>query len=383
VSVAADIAGTVLGRQIGLRVDGSSRLRLERAVDECAREAGQAPETWAAALESNPPYLQALIDRVTVQETAFFRHPEQFRILAEHLHGLEPPSAGIIWSAGCADGQEPWSLAMVLEEHGLLGWTVVATDVSRRALERAQAGIYTERQLGGLDDVRRARFLRREEGGDWSIVSSLRRRVRFLAHNLAGGHPPLEAADCSVVFCRNVLIYLRAQEARTLLANLHLRMPPDGLLVLGGAEALAPIDTDFVPERRQGAFVYRPRAVITAARERAAVPPVRRRPEPAAAVDPGPSAAEHAEAGERHAAAGDAAGAVTAFRRAVYLAPGDPVHHLRLALALDRAGDPAAPRAFRAARAALQGGGRRLVEQELGWSVVEVERMLEARLGRG
>jgi chemotaxis protein methyltransferase CheR len=380
VSAASDIASEVLGRRIGLRIDGSSRLRLERAVEECARDAGCAPDAWASSLDSDGAALQALIDRVTVQETAFFRHPEHFRILAEHLHALAPPSAGIIWSAGCADGQEAWSIAMVLEEHGLLGWTVVATDVSRSAIARAKAGVYSERQIGGLDDARRARFLRLE-GEHWAIVHPLRRRVRFLVHNLAGGHPPLEAGDCPVVFCRNVLIYLRSEDARRLLVNLHLRMPRDGLLAIGAAEALSPADADFVPERRDGAFVYRPRSDVAGIPAPPA-PAVRRRREPAPPADRGPSAAEHAALGEKHAAAGDDAAAIESFRRAASLAPGDPVHHLRLALTLDRTGDSGAPRAFRAARAALAAGGRARIEQELGWSVVEVERLLESRLGR-
>ena len=223
-----------LAERIGLRVEGATRARLDRVVRDVARRAGCDETRFARMLDEDPACAQDLIDSVTVQETAFFRHPEQFELLASHLRSVDP---GVIWSAGCANGQEPWSLAMMLEEHGLEGWTVLATDVSSRALARARAGAYEERELRGLSDMRRLRFL---SGG--AVGARLRDRVRFQPHNIATGGPPPQALDCRVVLCRNVLIYLHRRAIDAFLDGLRRRMSPGALLLLGMGEALGPLE---------------------------------------------------------------------------------------------------------------------------------------------
>lgn len=389
---AVDRVAGLLARRIGLRVDRLTRQRLARALEL----GGQDAEACARAVDEDPLEFERLVDLVTVQESAFFRHAEHFDVLVEHLLSPEAlatsSSERLIWCAGCANGEEAWSLAMLLEEQGS-DWSVVASDVSRGAVARAQEGVYAERRAAGLHASRRSRFLRPAGGGHVEIAESLRERVRFVQHNLASGAAPLEAGSCAVVFCRNVLIYLRPGIQRRLLDHLRDRMPARGLLVLGGAESIAPGDPAFVPEKRAGAFVYRPRPRVTAARPRplpapaTARTPVRRSrraaaDRPSAAL--GPTAADHAAAGERLAADGDHLAAAGAFRRATYLAPEDPLHHLRLGLALEHAGDDGARRAFRAAQAALAHVDRKRVEPALdGWPVEELERMLAARVREG
>ena len=223
-----------LAERIGLRVDGATRARLDRVVRDSARRAGCPEDRFGRMLGEDPVRAQELIDSVTVQESSFFRHPEQFNVLGPHLRDNPP---GVIWSAGCANGQEPWSLAILLEEHGLSGWTVLGTDVSARALGRARAGRYEDRELRSLSAVRRLRFL---SGG--AVTGRLRDRVHFAHHNLATASPPVEAFDCRVVLCRNVLIYLHRPAIDAFLDRLRRRMAPGALLVLGMGEALGPLD---------------------------------------------------------------------------------------------------------------------------------------------
>jgi chemotaxis protein methyltransferase CheR len=250
----AAAAGRVLAERLGLRVDGSATTRLRLAVQERAHGRGQRPEAYARDLRGDAAELARLVDEVTVQESRFFRDPAHFTLLAELLR--ERPGPGVVWSAGCANGQEPWSIAMLLEELGATGWRVLATDVSEAAVARARAGTYADAELTGLDAARRARFLRRDSGG-WHIVDGLRERVRVQRHALTD-EPPAEAQDCPVVFCRNVLIYLLPEHAERALQAIRARMAPDGLLFVGAGEALAPGAGGFVPERRAGAYLYRP-----------------------------------------------------------------------------------------------------------------------------
>ena len=236
-----------LAERIGLRVDGSARARLDRVIRDAVRDAGCAELRFGRMLEEDRARAQDLIDRVTVQETAFFRHPQQFELLAEHLRAA--PAPGVIWSAGCANGQEAWSLAMVLEEQLLASWHVIATDVATAALARARAGAYDDRELRGLSETRRRRFA---PGG--AISRRLRDRVRFLHHNVATSVPPAEALDCRVVLCRNVLIYLHKEAVEGFLERLRRRMPDGGLLLIGMGEALG-LPSGFRPGPVAGSFI--------------------------------------------------------------------------------------------------------------------------------
>ena len=235
-----------LAERIGLRVDGATRARLDRLVRDAARLSGCPEAHFGRVLAEDPVRAQELVDAVTVQESSFFRHPEQFEALAHYLRDSAP---GVIWSAGCANGQEPWSLAMLLEEHGLPGWSVLGTDVSARALARARAGAYGERELRGLSAIRRLRFL-----SDGAVTGRLRDRVRFLHHNLATASPPSDVSDCPVVMCRNVLIYLHRPAIDGFLERLRRRMAPGALLILGTGEALGPLE-GFRPGPVGGTFL--------------------------------------------------------------------------------------------------------------------------------
>jgi chemotaxis methyl-accepting protein methylase len=399
-------AATLLGELIGLRVAGAMRHRVERAVRDGAAARGQSPADYVRALAADRAAAQALVDATTVQETGFFRDPQHFDVLVQRaLPTL--PSGGVVWSAGCANGQEAWSLAIALEEAGAADWKVLATDVSSGALERTEAGRYTERELAGLSAARRRVFLRRGADGAWEVGPRLRRRVHVRAHNLAEEGPPGEAGACRVVFCRNVLIYLDADATERALRRLRERMPDDGWLFLGASESLTAGLGCFAPQRVGGAHVYRPRSRRRAASPSSAGSAAPRRPPPPppppppaerpVADDDAPapatsSARDRPEAlpdpralladGEAHAAAGQLAEAAAAFRKASYLAPDDPRPLVGLGLALEPGDRRAALRAFRAARAAIAradpaAGGDGAAD---GWSGPALERLLDAKL---
>ena len=131
----------LLHQRIGLRPDPTLRGRLHRAIREELHDGGQDAATYLDSLADGGDALQALLNRVTVQETAFFRHPEQFEVLAREVLPTLPQPVKI-WSAGCANGQEAFSLAMLLEEQGIDG-SVVGTDLSTTALQRTVAARYS------------------------------------------------------------------------------------------------------------------------------------------------------------------------------------------------------------------------------------------------
>jgi len=416
-------AAQMLARRVGLRLDPGARRRLSRCVSDGAGERGVDVPSYVALLDSDPSALQELLNRVTVQETAFFRDPVQFEVLVRDvLPTLSEPFT--IWSAGCANGQEPYSLAMVLEEANLDRARVFTTDISTRALDRARSGVYSDREIGGLSDDRLHRFLAPADGGH-SIVGDLRSRVEFAHHNLVGPVPLFTPGTCPVVFCRNVLIYFSHDQVVALLDRIADLLPVGGWLFLGYSESLWQVTDRFELVRLGEAFVYRrtaspvavdggsidrprPASSDAAAKRRARPRAVPRLPNRAPRTPQGPSPTttedpaavpveanrgspntvadrqlvELIAAGEAALSAGESATAITAFRKCVYLDPDQPAMHLHLGLALEASGDlAAARRSFAVARVALDACDSAVVEAMLdGYPVGELARLLDQKL---
>ncbi|MCF4123143.1 protein-glutamate O-methyltransferase CheR [Antribacter sp. KLBMP9083] len=406
-----DQAADLLHLRIGLRQDKTLRGRLRRAVREEAARHGQDPTAYLDRLMVDAEWLQGLMDRVTVQETGFFRHPEQFEVLVREVLPNVPRPVRI-WSAGCANGQEAYTLAMLLEEHRIDG-SVIATDLSTAALRRTAAGRYSGREVSGLSPNRIERHFTRT-GDNWEVKKSVRARVGTLHHNLLDPLPP-EVLSCQVVFCRNVLIYLSPEQVRLFLDRIARSLTPTTTLVIGAAETIWQASDRFRAVNMGDTFIYRQRVagLGSAPRRAGQDEPARRHAAPTATprprsgnptrasrVAPGgstrsitraerpPAAPEPAEpadrletAGQYAIAAGDYDAAVVAFRKWAYLEPHDPVAQLNLGLALEAAGDEgSARRAFAAARRALTDAGPDHTPAGLeGYAAAELLKLLDSK----
>ncbi|HEV7467711.1 MAG TPA: CheR family methyltransferase [Candidatus Dormibacteraeota bacterium] len=357
---AMHLAEAALERAIGLRPEAAMRGRLERCLVEAAAAVPAEVLDFARRLTDGSPETQLLCDLVTVQESWFFREEAQFAALAAHLREHCAGRPVTVWSAGCANGQEAYSLAMTLAGSPVSSWRVVATDISTRALARTAAGRYSERELRGLDPRLRSRHLRPVTGG-FEVLPELRERVDVRRHSLTADAPPGPPGGLEVIFCRNVLIYLRNQEAAALLARFATHLAPGQLLFIASSDAGGSAPPGFEVVRLGDAFVHRRGGAGTAPapRHRAAAGPAPRaaRPRPQRATPPAatlPDLGELLAAGEAAAAAGDLDRAIRSFRQAAFLAPNHGAAHASLGVALEAAGDAeAAARAFTAARAAL------------------------------
>ncbi len=228
---------------------GAGLLRTLRAgVVEAAASLGVASRELARRiLAGDSAALAALVDHSLVGETRFWRPPEQLAALERHA--LDAPGPMRIWCAGCASGEEAYSLAMALLEAGRAdrGDRILATDVSERALGAARAGVYGERTLRQLSAARRARWLRGAPPS-LEVAPELRRLVAFAAHNLVAEPPP--ARDLDLVVCRNVLIYFEPDTAAEVLYKLVSALRPGGFLLLGPVELplAAPLALEWVTD---------------------------------------------------------------------------------------------------------------------------------------
>ncbi|MEY2567998.1 MAG: chemotaxis protein methyltransferase CheR [Actinomycetota bacterium] len=402
---ALEEVGRLLSRRVGLRLDPAIRGRLERAVRDEALRHGENETDYVKRLEADPERLQELLNRVTVQETSFFRDPGQFAAFSEHVVPTLQAQGGRveIWSAGCANGQEPYSLAMTLAESGIADWHVIASDVSTDALGRTRAARYADRELRGLSSAQRASHLVPLGGGEWQVTPELRDRVTTIRHNLAADAPPITPGQCEVVFCRNVLIYFGHDDVVAFLDRLKAALPPEGYLFLGYSESLWQVTDRFQLVRLGDAFAYRPAPnapkpespqLAESSRVRPSPPaPPRPLPSPPKAPRPRPAPPESVPQqgvvelmadGEAALGRGEHGDAVTAFRKAAYLDPDHPIAHLNLGLALEVAGDiAAARRAYAAARAAIDRCDTAAVEATLeGYHLDGLTRLLERKLQR-
>jgi chemotaxis protein methyltransferase CheR len=246
---------TLLRRRSGLSITSERSDLVERRLEpvasrhgfkdvaELLRELHKAPETlW-----------QSVTDAMTINDTSFFRDQvpfDRFRaIMVPNLATARQRKKTIrIWCAAASTGQEPYSLAMILEGlSDLAGWTIdiLGSDINAEIVKRAKDGIYSQFEvLRGLPIQMLARHFH-QRGEELQLSSAIRRRVQFRVFNLLDSYAELGAFD--VIFCRNVLIYFDQQAKQEVLSRLSDVLAPDGYLVLGSAETVMGLAKNFKP----------------------------------------------------------------------------------------------------------------------------------------
>jgi chemotaxis protein methyltransferase CheR len=357
-------------REIGITLTASQETALRAALGRAAPGLDhRAFLRGAADPVTGRALLERLIDEVTIKETTFLRDRRQLDAIAWHGLLEVARAAGSdtirVWSAGCATGEEPYTLALLAAE--AFGTAeppvdILGTDVSNAALAAAMQGTYRERAVGALDDSSRRRFLEREHD-EYVVKEELQRLVRFRQHNLSRDPiPPFGEGAFDLVICRNVLIYFDGPLVERVIAAFELAVRDGGTLIIGAADALcgtasrlASIATRDPAPRKAASRLRRPlgREAVLSRDDRLA-----------AALDAANAgrtgeALEHAAAllesdaldgdayfvrGLVELEAGDAAAAAASLRRALYVDPTFALAAFTLARAHDALGDDVAAR---------------------------------------
>ena len=205
---------------------------------------------------------QNVMNALSVQETYFWREIDQIRALAKTmLPGLlaKNPGAPVrIWSAACATGEEPLTIAIALNEAGLFEQAsieIVASDASSNAIARAQTGVYRERAFRNLPLELRDRYFDRDDTG-WRVKSELHSRIKWRLANLIDESQISSLAASDVIFCRNVFIYFSESAIGRVVRSFSRHLRPGGYLFVGAAESLLRLTTDFTLTEIDDAFVY-------------------------------------------------------------------------------------------------------------------------------
>ncbi|MGD0926380.1 MAG: CheR family methyltransferase [Streptosporangiaceae bacterium] len=242
----AEIADLVR-HETGIVLPAARETALRAAVERTAPGLGAAAFARATSDPAGGRDLIArLIDEVTNQETFFARDRGQLDGISWHalLQRARATSSGTIrvWCAGCATGEEAYTLALLAAQAfapGAAPVDVLGTDISQAALAGAADGRYRERAVRVLEPALRRRYFHRAPDGSYVIGDLLRRLVRFRPHNLAReASPPPGEACFDLITCRNVLIYFSPPLVSTVIDSLEGSLRPGGTLILGAADAL-------------------------------------------------------------------------------------------------------------------------------------------------
>jgi len=190
-----------------------------------------------------PDEVQMAIDLLTTNETYFFREPQHFEFMkAELAKDVQYAKPLRVWCAAASTGEEPYSIAMLLEESlGSLGrpWEIVASDISMRVLERAATGHYSTMRTGGIPQHYLRKYCLKgmgEQAGTILVERKLRKQVQFRQINLNSALPQLGIFD--FIFLRNVLLYFNLQTKRQVVNRVLSMLKPGGWLFISHTETL-------------------------------------------------------------------------------------------------------------------------------------------------
>ena len=258
------ILGGFLRDRLGLHYGIDDRVLLEDRLSTRAQDVGfESLLDYYYHLRYDDPAgteLAALADALVVNESYFFREHEQLDVLAREV--VAPRAARgertRIWSAACASGEEPLSLAMLLDARRLLDTTeIVASDLSRRALARAHEGRWSRRAVRIEPwPALVSRYLVVEDHAV-RLAEPLGRAISWLRINLLDDSALAGLGRFDAILCRNVLIYFDDETVRRVIAALTERLVPGGRLFVGVSESLLRFGTSLVCEEHEGVFSYR------------------------------------------------------------------------------------------------------------------------------
>ncbi len=262
-------------RESGIHVGRTKRLLLKNRLRRILMERGLASfKEYYLKLISSPDReaeIALLLDSVTTTKSCFFRERRHLDYFVRELipRYLEQLEAGArtrvdIWSAGCATGEEVYSMAMVVAEKVEPPWNlrfrIVGSDINTCALAAAREGIYDERKLDSMPLLYRRKYMEETDDGRWKVCASVRKMVRFRQVNLV---------RCStwgtmrydLILCKNVLVYMEEAARRRIVEGFHRSLMPEGFLAVGLSENLGEYSSLFefvIPSlyRRKEAFGY-------------------------------------------------------------------------------------------------------------------------------
>ncbi|MCL4515090.1 MAG: protein-glutamate O-methyltransferase CheR [Firmicutes bacterium] len=230
-------------KKSGIDLSSYKQQQMQRRINALMETLGvKTYEEYFRLLEENQQRYQEFLKRLTINVTEFMRNPERFGELeTEILPALLAKSGKLkIWSAGCAIGAEPYSLAILLQDLDPKGsrqgnHRILATDVDRQVLEKARQGIYATSELRNLSPARLAKYFTKVGPDSYQVTEDLKKLVDFRQHNLLTDS---FENDFDLILCRNVVIYFTEDAKDKLYHRFYDALKTGGVFLVGGTEPL-------------------------------------------------------------------------------------------------------------------------------------------------
>jgi chemotaxis protein methyltransferase CheR len=254
-------------KRTGMWFADTSKYLLQKRLSPRARELNfESFQKYFYFLQYDPraeAEFDQIYDLVTTNETYFFREPAQLAAFADEIVPEILSRKTIkkirIWSAGCSSGEEPYSIAMLLNEAGYYDratFEIFASDINQQVLAKARRGHYRESAFRATDGPLRDKYFTRNEDGSWHIHDDIRNRVSFGRLNLYDEPRVSLLGHLDVIFCRNVIIYFDDQSKKIVVSNFYNRLTDAGYLLLGHSESLISLSTQFKLRHLKNDMVY-------------------------------------------------------------------------------------------------------------------------------
>lgn len=278
----------LLHKRSGLALSVDKRYLVESRLGAVCRQMGLASlsELIKGARSGDEARTIAIVEAMTTNETLFFRDIKPFQhfrdvILPDMIKVRAKDRALRIWCAAASSGQEPYSLAMIIDDMAaqLSGWRIdiTATDISTEILDKARAGVFSQFEVQRGLPIQSLMKHFTQEGDRWRLNEKIRRMVTFKQHNLLGQAFGPNTFD--IVMCRNVLIYFDAPTKSQVFGLLAKSLRSDGYLLLGAAETIMGL-TDAFTADRENRGIYRPAGLLNATSTRPYLPSIQPRLQP-------------------------------------------------------------------------------------------------------
>jgi chemotaxis protein methyltransferase CheR len=254
-------------KRTGMWFNDSSKYLLQKRLSPRAKELNfDSFQKYFYFLQYDPraeAEFDQIYDLVTTNETYFFREPAQLAAFIEEIVpdilARKPVKKIRIWSAGCSSGEEPYSIAMLLEESGFYShgaFEIFASDINQQVLAKARKGHYRESAFRATSAALRDKYFTREADGSFKIKDEVRNRISFGRLNLYDEARVSLLGHLDVIFCRNVIIYFDDVSKKVVVSNFYNRLTENGYLLLGHSESLISLSTQFKLRHLKNDMVY-------------------------------------------------------------------------------------------------------------------------------
>lgn len=222
----------------GINLSYYKEKQMKRRIDALIKKYNMEQyEDYIRSIKANKKMFDEFINYLTINVSEFYRNPEQWEILKKEIVPMLKKSGSNlkVWSAACSTGDEPYTLAMILNEFFPLNdIKIIATDIDNEVLEKAKKGVYTEKSLENLPKEYKNNYF--ESSGEmYKIKDSVKRCIEFRHHNLLADEYP---KNIDLIVCRNVLIYFTEEAKNYIYKKFNEALKPTGVLFVGSTEQI-------------------------------------------------------------------------------------------------------------------------------------------------